>query len=462
MRRHSVPVGVALASLAATLVVAIVPAIDFAYRRPSLHVALETAAFLIALLGAFLVLGRFLRSGAGSDLALACALAALAGASLVAAVAAVSESLPRFGTWAPLIGRTLGSLLFAAAAFLPAVSVRRRRRAAAWGLAALGLALVLVVAAVAAAGDHLPVGVETEPAGDPGRPNLDGHVVVLAVQLVSIVLFAAAAVGFSSRATRTQDELLRWLAVASVFAGVARLNYFLYPSLYSDWVYTGDAFWLLFYGTLLVGAAREIRSYWEDVAYMAVLDERRRIARDLHDGVAQELSFIQRRLRSATRDDLTREALVAAAQRGLEDLRHAIGALTRPVDQSLDAALEQALRPIAARNATRLDLDLSEGVRVPAGVREELVRIACEAVANAATHSGARTVTVELADVDGVQLRVHDDGAGFDPRRVTTTVAGGFGLASMRQRAEHLGARLVVDSSVGMGTRIEVDLPHGT
>ncbi|MDH4345889.1 MAG: hypothetical protein OEW31_06125, partial [Thermoleophilia bacterium] len=78
LRHHRLAISVAVISAAATLVVAALPAIDFAYRRPSLRAALETAAMLIALLAAWLVLGRFLRSAALPDLVLVCALAALA------------------------------------------------------------------------------------------------------------------------------------------------------------------------------------------------------------------------------------------------------------------------------------------------------------------------------------------------------------------------------------------------
>lgn len=459
LRRHSLPITVALVSAAATLVVATVPAIDFAYRRPALHVALETAAVLVALLASFLVLGRFLRSRAAPALILACALAAMAGANLVGALAAVTDSPTRFETWAPLGGRVLGSALFAAAAFVPSVSLRNPRAAATWALAGLGAVLAGIAVAIALAGTRLPVGVETELAGDPGRPDLNGHVVVLAVQLLTMGLFAAATVGFSIRAARTGDELLRWLAIGGVFAAFARINYFLYPSLYSDWVYTGDVFRLLFYGALLVGAAREIRGYWEDAAHAAVLGERQRIARNLHDGTAQELSFILRRLRGLRGVDETAIApVILAAERGLDDSRRAIEALSRPLDEPLDSALARAVEQVAARTGIRLALELAEGVRVSPDVREGLIRIACEAVNNAANHSGAELVRVELVNGASLWLRVHDKGSGFDPDKVVPSNLGGFGIASMRQRAEELGARLEIHTSPGTGTRIEVEV----
>ena len=459
LRRHTLPIVVALVSAAATLMVATVPAIDFAYRKPALHIALETAAALIALLAAFLVLGRFLRSGAAPALVLVCALAAMAGANLVGALAAATESPSRFETWAPLGARVVGSALFAAAAFMPAVSLRNPREAATRALAGLGEILVGIALVVGLAGTRLPVGVETELAGDPGRPDLNGHVVVLAVQLLTMALFAAATVGFSIRAAKTGDELLRWLAIGGVFAAFARINYFLYPSLYSDWVYTGDVFRLLFYGALLVGVAREIRGYWENAAHTAVLEERRRIARDLHDGAAQELAFILRRLRGLRGlDETALSPVIVAAQRGLDDSRRAIAALSRPLDEPLDSALAQAVEQVAARTGIRLALELAEGVRVSPDVRDGLIRIACEAVNNAANHSGGELVRVELVNGKSLRLSVQDEGSGFDPATVVPGHSSGFGLASMRQRAEALGAHLEIDTSPGKGTRVEVEV----
>ena len=458
LQRHTLPISAAIVSAAATLVVVMVPGIDFAYRRPALHDSLETAAFLIALLASFLVFGRFLRSRSAADLVLVCALAALAGANFVAALAAATDSPSRFATWAPVACRLVGSALFAAAAFTPQASLRRPRIAATWALIGLGAILAAIAIVVALAGTRLPVGVETE-LGDPGQPDLDGHPVVLAVQLVTMFLFAAAAFGFSARLMKTGDELMRWMAVGAVFAGFARLNYFLYPSLYSDWVYTGDVFRLLFYLALLVGAAREIRSYWETAAHSAVLEERRRIARDLHDGAAQELSFILRRLRGLKDlDEAVFAPVVAAAERGLDDSRWAIAALSRPLDEPLETALAEAVEQVAARTGIRLALDLAEDVRAAPNVREGLIRIACEAVNNAANHSGADLVRVELVNGERLQLLVHDEGSGFDPAAVVRGPDGGFGLATMRERAEELGARLEIDSSPGGGTRIEVEV----
>jgi signal transduction histidine kinase len=93
---------------------------------------------------------------------------------------------------------------------------------------------------------------------------------------------------------------------------------------------------------------------------------------------------------------------------------------------------------------------------VPA--REAVLRIVGEAVTNAVRHGRARDIRVQLADRPNLQVRVVDDGVGFDPR-VLRQGSGGHGLVSMRERAEQVGARLRVESRLGQGTRIIVDLP---
>jgi signal transduction histidine kinase len=103
----------------------------------------------------------------------------------------------------------------------------------------------------------------------------------------------------------------------------------------------------------------------------------------------------------------------------------------------------------------KLDLDLTSGIRLPDSRREAFVRIACEAVTNAARHSGADRVDAGLErDGSAVRLWVSDEGHGFD----TADPGGGFGLALMRERAHSVGAELVVSSVPGHGSRVEVML----
>ncbi len=445
-----------------TLVVALVPGVHFAYRDRPLHIAIETTATLVALLVAFLVAGRFGRSRSLSDLVLLTGLAILATANLAfgAVPATFREAEPgTASTWAAVFGHVFGAGVLAAAAFVSARPVARPRRLAAVGLGSALAVLVAIGAGTAAFASQLPKGVDTPPI-QPSGSQLTGNAVLLALQLVTMVAYAVAAVGFARRTLRASDELMMWLALGTTLSVFARLNYFLYPSLYSRWVYVGDAFRLLFYLLLLTGAAREIAGYWRGLVEAAALDERRRIARDLHDGLAQELAFIKRRASTlADREPSSVSVQVAAASdRALFEARRAIAALSRPLDEQLHLLLGPALEATAARLSVPVSLSMEPGIVVEPAVQEALLRIATEAVSNAAHHSGAASIAIELRRDPRIRLRVVDDGVGFDPTAVKQTLAGGFGLISMRERAAALGAEIDIASAPGAGTTVEVVL----
>jgi signal transduction histidine kinase len=454
---------VAVVAAALTVALSVLPFARFAYNAPELHVAIETAAGVVGGLAAALFLARFLRGGHRSDLVLAWALGlfAVANIFLAALPAALAEG-PRSDvvTWSAISCRLLGAGAFALAAFDDRVlSARRRPLTIAAALAGAALALAVLVPWLV--GSWLPAAVD--PLVSPeesGRPLLPGDPAVLALQLVALALFAAAAVGFTRKAAQTGDDLLRWIALGAVLAAAARLNYFLFPSLYSEWVYTGDFFRLAFYLSLLVGAVREVGHYWRGAADAAVLEERRRIARDLHDGLAQELAFIAvqaARLRATPEASDQLEPVETAARRALGEARRAIAALTRPLDEPFALVLADVAEEVAEREGLNVELSVRVEPDLPREGREELVRIAREAITNAARHARASTVRVEVANDDGVCLRVTDDGIGFDPSAPPrTSASGGFGLVSMHERARALGGELHIRSRAGWGTSVEV------
>jgi signal transduction histidine kinase len=240
------------------------------------------------------------------------------------------------------------------------------------------------------------------------------------------------------------------------------MNYFVCPSLFTDVVWSGDLFMVAFYLVLLAAALREIRAHHLELADAAVLRERRRIARDLHDGLAQDLAFIASRVRVLERDPAATvrlDQLTSAAERALDDSRAAIAALTRPLDEPLDAALARNATEVAERLGSHADLDLQAGVDVTAATRESLVRVVRESVANAVRHGRASRVAVSLTRTDHLRLAIADNGCGFEPARRPAQPDAGFGLLSMSERAEALGGRLGVHSAPGCGTTIEVVLP---
>ncbi|MFC7496285.1 MULTISPECIES: sensor histidine kinase [unclassified Nocardioides] len=192
-------------------------------------------------------------------------------------------------------------------------------------------------------------------------------------------------------------------------------------------------------------------------------EERRRLRRDLHDGVGAALAGV--RLQVETACDLVSDpvagGLLESAATGVaaavDDLRTVTDDL-RPAALD-DLGLAAGLRGLADRMATpattvEVDAELHEAL--PAAVEVACYRIAGEALANAVRHAGARCVTLRLGSTaTALLLTVEDDGAGLPDR----PRAGGLGLASMRQRAEEIGGRLVV-TDTGSGTRVQAELPR--
>ncbi len=453
---------VTLAALALTLLVSVTSVLHFAYRSPSLQVGVETAAALISLLAAQLMYGRFRRSLDRRDLLLTAALAMYAGCNLLfSAIPAMAnlEAGP-FSTWAPAIGRTVATALLVAGAFCtarvvhhPAAAARRVAWMSALALAAIGLGTAL-------AGDVLPRAVE--PGVSPeGRPHIVGDPAVLALQVVLVGLFAAAAVGFARRAESTRDRLMLWFAIGATLGAWARVNYFLFPSLYTEYFYTGDILRLGFFIALLIGGVQEIRVAQCELEQSAVLDERRRLAREIHDGIAQDLAFIVQQggeLEVQRGQQEARDDIVTAARRALDESRGVIAALVRPTDEPLPKALERVAEDAAGRWGATVRADLDPDVEVPAKTREALMRIVGEAVANAARHGQADKVLVKLRADPELQLSIVDDGAGFDPAALEIG-RGRHGVTGMRERAEALGGELRIASQPGEGAQVVVLLP---
>ncbi len=448
-----------LVGLVSTAAVASLPYLQFAYRAPALHVSLETANAVIALVVAYLLYGRFREHRRLQELLLVLALCVVAIANLVLTAVPTALTLTRdedFSRWTALAIRLIGTLVLTIAALTsPRVRVHGRRAVAAAGVVA-GL-----VAAVSAVG--LVHGAALPPTVDPSlvltelsRPQLVAHPVVLAVQALGAGLYGLAAVAFTRQAARTADELMRWVGAGCTLAAFARVHYLLFPSLYSDFVYTGDLLRLGFYLLLLTGAAREVRSYWEARTVAAVLEDRRRMARDLHDGLTQELAYISSQSqRLAERPDPATAGLIgAAAQRAVDEARQAISALTRAPDDPFPVMLQRMADDMAHRYDVKVVTQLDSEAHVDHERGEALLRIVAEAVRNAVRHGPAERIELRLTAYP-LCLAIIDDGRGFDPNGRP----GGFGLTSMRERAEAMGAEFAVTSEPGDCTTVRVTWP---
>ncbi|GAB4424817.1 MAG: sensor histidine kinase [Chloroflexi bacterium OHK40] len=203
----------------------------------------------------------------------------------------------------------------------------------------------------------------------------------------------------------------------------------------------------------------------------AITEERTRIARDLHDGIAQSLAFLRMRV-DLWEDWLEQEperlrdefvAVKANLRRQIEELRRAIFAL-RPVELSqlgFAGALRRFVAEFADQQEWDLDLELSElPPDLPHDLELAAFRFVQEALNNTAKHAAARHVAVVLRLVDGgLQVVVRDDGAGFDPGGLSDAPGGHLGLRQMRERAAALDGRVTVISRPGQGTEVRVWLP---
>jgi signal transduction histidine kinase len=447
---------------AVTVTAAMLPQDNLASRPPLLRVALETAASLVALLAAFLVSGRLLRHRRFNDLALSCALTifALTNLFLLMIPALVESFANQLTVSAVQTGRWLGAAMFAFASFAPHRRVPRPILALAFWVASWSAVILLTAALVNVITGHLihhPGGTSELASSTWPRPGNSS--VMHKLQLVMASLYAIAAIGFIRHSRRLCDEFLGWLAIAAILAAFSHLNYFLRSSPYWQSVYLGDLFRLCSYTILLLGLMREIWSYWQRISDVAVIDERQRIARDLHDGLAQELAYLGRNLDSL--DGESREERVEtiarlreAVERAQLESHRAMDVVAPPRAEPFEVALAEAATSVADRFHLGLKLDVVPGVKLSTAREDALIRIACEAVTNAGRHSGAGQANLKLErDGSRLRLRVSDQGCGFD----TTTVSG-FGLVSMRERARAVGGELQISSIPGGGSVVEVVL----
>jgi signal transduction histidine kinase len=458
------PIVLAAAVSAVFTLLVVTSLIEFAYRRPALHVALETAAALISLLTAQLLYGRFRQTLERRDLILTAALSTFAATNLLfsAVPAIASTRAGAFATWAPAGGQLLAASLFAAAALAPARALRHPDQDARRLLGACVVVLTAIALGVAVAGGMLPRAIPADLSPESGaRPPIVGNPTILAALVAMMLLMALAAIGFARRARRQTDELTRWLAIAATFGAFARLNYFLFPSLYSEYFYAGDILRLCFVLALFAGGVSELRRTRHALATAAAQDERQRLARDVHDGVAQDLAYIVQQGRRLLREPgapAGLQPLVAAAQRSLDESRHVVSSLARPGDEPLTEALASTALETAGREGGRVELRLEDEVTVPARTHEALLRIVRESIINARRHGRADAVVVELTALPQLRVIVADDGDGFDVD-AASLMPGRFGLDSMAARVREIGGVLTIDSEPGRGTRVEVVLP---
>ena len=218
-------------------------------------------------------------------------------------------------------------------------------------------------------------------------------------------------------------------------------------------------------------AVRNARAYLYSEE-LAIFDERNRIAREIHDGIAQSLAFTAMKLDLAERilerdPERVRSELVSAKttlREQIKEVRRSIFAL-RPLNLERLGFLEtmrQYVKDFGEQNSVKSTLEIIGDPKLSPTNEAVMFRILQEALNNIAKHSRAKQVNVNLkATSSGTALSVNDDGVGFDPAKLTGIVSsvGGLGLQQMRERVEARGGRFEYVSSLGAGTKVSASLP---
>ena len=212
---------------------------------------------------------------------------------------------------------------------------------------------------------------------------------------------------------------------------------------------------------------------YKEIESLATVQERERIAREMHDGLAQALAYLHLKLglleERAPTNGLARirpelgelKQLVWEAH---QEVRQSIVGLRDSVSRSQELlpTLERFLRDFGAQHGIQVVLQAQDdrAPRLSAAAEAQLVRIIQGALTNVWKHAGATRAVVRVEGRGAhCEVSIHDGGCGFDPRTMGTGRPSGFGLQGMRERAERLGGSLAIESRPGEGTRVTVRLP---
>ena len=424
------------------------PTLRPSYDLPQVRLVLNTTVALAGVLVAVLAGVRFSVDGRRLDLLLCAGFSLAAGSTLCFAIAPVlaGHAPHRRETWALLWGRVLAALLIAAAAFARRRTTARRREL--FELLVLIPGLLLAIWSLA---DSAGVALPSLTASDHDPPLLLTS--MLAVRALASLL---AVIGFGLRFRARGNDLDRWLALGATLFLFADLNYVFSPLVAYRVVSTGDFLRLLAYAVLLVGVWRAIR--FAEFG-RAVAEERARVAREIHDGLAQYLFAVSTHatmLASGADPETTIPQLKQAASAAQQEARFAILALSSASGTApFDAALRRYVDFLTADGELEVDLEIDENVQLAPDEQIEVFRIVQEGLGNARKHAGARhaDVRIRLRGEERV-VSIVDDGTGFDEE----TVASGQGLRNMKARTASIGGGFRLRSVPGCGTALEVVL----
>ena len=242
----------------------------------------------------------------------------------------------------------------------------------------------------------------------------------------------------------------------------ASIEFTVDPRFYQTWPFAGMCLCGI---VLLAYAAHKWRMRLMRTRFQIVLRERSRLTRELHDTLLQGFAGVVFQLEAATRQmdtqpDASRARIARAleqADQALREARQALSSMRMPEleNNTLPEALKRAAESIAGGSSARFHMEVTGHTReLPYDVQANLFVIAREAVNNAVAHAGAGRITITMDyGADEVTLVVKDDGRGFDLDQPCRSDH--WGLAGMRERAHHIGAKLTIRSAPGKGTEVE-------
>jgi len=423
-----------------------------AWPLPQLDLVLETAVALAGGIVAVLTAVRFSVEGRRSDLLLSVGFLVAAASILAFSIAPMLGGQPvhRAEGWAGLVGTIIGWVMIAAAPFRRGRARPGRRTFGSVSFAA-GLVLAFVWVTLRLRGAQLPGLHPHHAAGAPAE---------LTAALAALALLnLAAVVGYALRFRDRREDLDRWLALGATLMLFASLHYLFTPLLASGDVSQGDFLRLLAYGVLMVGAWRAIR--FAEFG-RAVAEERARVAREIHDGLAQYLFAVATHASMLESSDNekrreTIESLKEAAAAAQREARFAVLALSSASGNApFDAALRRYVDFLTADGELEVELDIDPSVRLAPDEQIEVFRIVQEGLGNVRKHANATRAEVTIGErEDGERVvLVRDDGEGFDGE----ATAAGQGLKNIRARAETIDGGFRLTSRPGFGTALEVVL----
>jgi signal transduction histidine kinase len=427
------------------------PVLQTSWDLPQLRLVLQTTMALAGLLVALLAAVRFSVEGRRLDLL-------LASGFFVSSLSAFAFSIgPQLGGatikapegWAALLGGMLGQALIAAAPFLRG-RTKYRDWAIANAVAAAGIALLVAWSLLRAAGPALPnldpgVGTDSQPFYLTGTLALQALIALVAV------------VGWGERFRKRDDDLARWLALGFTLMLFAALHLVFQPLLASTYVSQGDFLRMVAYALVLVGAWRAIR--FAEFG-RAVAEERARVAREIHDGLAQYLFAVSTHasmLEAGAPVEEVAPRLKEAALLAQQEARFAILALSSASGTApFDAALRRYVEFLTADGLLEVDLEVDTSIRLAPDEQIEVFRIVQEGLANVRKHARATQAAVTIGERPFGEryVTITDNGEGFDGGDTPA----GQGLKNMRARAESIEGGFSLRSTPGRGTALEVVL----